>query len=220
MDERKILQQGALSIKHLCSVDKRLERVITAIGPISYSTGHDDFVFLVNTIIGQMLSNTVADILSERFVSLCNGTITPDIVLSLSDTEMRGIGLAYSKARFLKNLSEAVKIGSIDFDEMRPLSDREDIARLTSVKGIGMWSAKMYLIFVLDRPDVLPFEDMAFIQSFKWLYSPDNASKETIEKKCKKWKPYSSVAARYLYRALDLGYTKYPFHLYKPLMRG
>ena len=102
---------------------------------------------------------------------------------------MRGIGLAYSKARFLKNLSEAVKKGSIDFDEISQLPDREAIARLTSVNGIGTWSAKMYLIFVLDRPDVLPFEDMAFIQSFKWLYLSDNASKETIEKKCKKWKP-------------------------------
>lgn len=189
MDEVKILHQDAISIKHLCSVDKRLERVITAIGPISYSTDHDDFIFLVNTIIGQMLSNTVADVLSERFLSLCNGTISPDIVLSLSDTEMRGIGLAYSKARFLKNLSEAVKKGSIDFDEISQLPDREAIARLTSVNGIGTWSAKMYLIFVLDRPDVLPFEDMAFIQSFKWLYLSDNASKETIEKKCKKWKP-------------------------------
>ena len=73
----------------------------------------------------------------------------------------------------------------------------------------------MFLIFVLDRPDVLPFEDGAFLQTYRWLYKTDEVSPESIKKKCKKWRPYSSYTARYMYRALDTGLTKEPFHLYK-----
>jgi len=73
----------------------------------------------------------------------------------------------------------------------------------------------MYLIFVLDRQDILPTEDTAFIQSYEWLYKTTDRSKESIEKRCKKWKPYSSIATRYLYRALDAGFTKEEFHLFK-----
>lgn len=73
----------------------------------------------------------------------------------------------------------------------------------------------MYLLFVLDRQDILPFEDAAFLQSYCWMYKTNDKTKEAIIKRCKKWKPYSSVAARYLYRALDMGFTKQEFHLYK-----
>lgn len=220
MDDAILLCKESESIKHLYTVDKRLERVISEIGHISYSTPQDDFTFLVSTIIGQMLSNSVADVLTDRFFDLCNGVITPASIKALTDDEIRGIGLAYSKARFLRNLSTAVTEGTLNFTELKSLSDPEIIKRLTTIKGIGMWTAKMYLIFVLDRQDVLPYEDMAFIQSYKWLYKADDLSKEAVERKCKKWKPYSSIAARYLYRALDMGYTKTPFHLYKPLKRG
>ena len=81
--------------------------------------------------------------------------------------------------------------------------------RLTKLRGIGEWVAHMYLIFVLDRQDILPTTDVAFIQVYEWLY------KTSVEKKLKKWKPYSSIAARYFYRALDEGYTKEEFHLFK-----
>ncbi|MCC8014242.1 MAG: hypothetical protein LIO87_03520 [Eubacterium sp.] len=83
------------------------------------------------------------------------------------------------------------------------------------ILGIGKWTAKMYLIFVLDCPDVLPVEDAAFLQAYKWLYKTEDCSEKSVYKKCKKWKPYSSIAARYLYRALDMGYTKKEFHLFK-----
>ena len=96
--------------------------------------------------------------------------------------------------------------------------DEEVIKELTSIRGIGKWTAKMYLLFVLDRQDILPIEDGAFLQSYKCLYKKDDISKISIGKKCKKWKPYSSVAARYLYRALDIGMTKLEFDLYKDLL--
>ena len=94
------------------------------------------------------------------------------------------------------------------------MTDEAALKELVSLHGIGIWTAKMYLIFVLDRQDILPFEDVAFLQSYKWLYKAEDVSKASIEKKCKKWKPYSSIAARFLYRALDMGFTKKEFHLF------
>lgn len=83
-----------------------------------------------------------------------------------------------------------------------------------ALHGIGKWTAKMYLIFVLDRQEILPYEDIAFLQSYEWLYKTKDRSKKSIEKKCKKWKPYSSIASRYLYKALDTGLTKESFKLF------
>ena len=86
---------------------------------------------------------------------------------------------------------------------------------LQKIKGIGKWSSKMYLIFVLGKNDILPYEDMAFIQAYSWLYNTNKTDKKSIINKCKKWGKYSSVASRYLYKALDLGYTKNKFSEYK-----
>ena len=99
--------------------------------------------------------------------------------------------------------------------ELQNLSNDEVIKKLTSLRGIGLWTAKMYLIFVLNRQNVLPVEDVAFLQSYKWMYKTDDISKNSVIKNCKKWSPYSSIAARYLYRALDTGLTKNEFYLYK-----
>lgn len=105
-------------------------------------------------------------------------------------------------------------MGNLDFSKLPDMTDKAALKELVSLRGIGTWTAKMYLIFVLDRQDILPFEDVAFLQSYKWLYKTEDVSTATIEKKCKKWKPYSSIAARFLYRALDIGFTKEEFHLY------
>lgn len=88
---------------------------------------------------------------------------------------------------------------------------------MTSVRGLGNWTAKMYLMFVLGRPDVLPFEDGAFRQTYRWLYRTEKCSAEDIKARCKKWRPFSSTAARYFYQVLDRGYTKNEFHLYGQL---
>lgn len=89
------------------------------------------------------------------------------------------------------------------------------IKKLTSVRGIGNWTAKMYLLFVLGRQDILPYEDGAFLQSYRWMYRTDECATQAVLKRCKKWKPYSSIASQYLYRALDMGLTKTEFHLNK-----
>ena len=155
-----------------------------------------------------MLSTKAARKIHERLQKLCNGNITPERINSMTDEQIKSIGTSFQKVRYIRNLTNAVIDRTIIFDSLMSLSDEEAIKALTKIQGIGNWTAKMYLIFVLNRPDVLPFEDGAFLQSYKWLYNTDDVSKESIIRKCECWKPYSSIASRYMYIALDSGMTK------------
>ena len=112
-------------------------------------------------------------------------------------------------------MTNSIINGELDLTALSDMSDDQVAKMLTSFKGVGPWTSKMYLMFVLNRQDVLPYEDAAFLQAFEWMYKTTNRSKEFVTKKCNKWKPYSSIASRYLYRALDTGLTKNEFHLYK-----
>ena len=211
------LNQTSESIKHLCQKDKRLAKVISLVGEITYRTYSDgkEFEFLVHEIIEQMLSIKAGMKIYERLKDLCEGNITPQKLADFSIDEIRQIGTSTSKAKSLKSLAESVIDGTLDLNTLSEKSDEEVIKNLSKIHGIGMWTAKMFLIFALDRQDVLPFEDVAFLQSYCWMHKTDDRSKESVIKKCKKWKPYSSIAARYMYRALDMGFTKEPFRLFK-----
>jgi len=162
-----------------------------------------------------MLSAKVGDVISNRLLNLCNGNISPEIINSLSDAEIKNIGTSNSKVRYIRELTNAVLSEKIDFDELSTLKDEMVVKKLTSIYGIGNWSAKMYLIFVLNRQDVLPYEDVAFLQAYCWAYKTNDKTPSSIMKKCQKWRPYSSIASRYMYKALDMGLTKNEFHLYK-----
>lgn len=203
------------SIKYLCSKDKRLAKVIQSVGEITYMPHDNAYEQIVDSIIGQMLANKVASVLRKRLLDLCFGSVTPHSINRLTDSEIKSIGISTSKVKYIRNLTESVFNGDVSFDNLDSKSDAEIIKMLTSVQGIGNWSAKMFLIFVLNRQNILPFEDMAFLQSYSWLYKTDDLKPASVKKKCQKWAPYSSIAARYLYRALDTGLTKKDFHLFK-----
>lgn len=201
------------SLDHLQKVDKRLSKVIERIGVLeyhSYNDSGDGFVFLVREIVGQMISSKVKKVLYNRLLELCANEITPCRISALSIEDLRGIGLSKSKSEYIINLANWTKEGSINFSALNQLSDENIIKSLTAIKGIGNWTAKMYLIFFLQREDVLPYEDGAFLQAYKWLYNTKKTTPESISRKCKKWKPYQSIGARYMYQALDRGLTKIP----------
>lgn len=203
------------SILYLSKKDKRLAKVIKEIGPISYTIHTDGYAFLVHEIIEQMLSIKAGAIIYSRLTEMCDGKITPAAISNLSDEQIKTIGTSKNKISYIRALTEKVISGQLDLKSLEKLSDSEVTKELTSIKGIGNWTSKMYLIFVLNRPDVLPIEDVAFLQSFRWMMNKDNVDKNYIISKCKKWSPYSSTAARYMYKALDSGLTKNRFHLYK-----
>lgn len=204
-------------IRYLSDKDKRLAKLIHTIGPIKVSEHNDDFAFIVCEIIGQMLSNKVADVMIDRLAEQCNGNITIESVKNVGTDGLKAIGLSSAKVSYIKNVLVAVETGELDFDDLRDKDDDVVVKKLKRIKGIGNWTAKMYLLFVLRRDNVLPYEDGAFIQGYRWLYNTTDLSVESVKKRCKKWEPYSSLAARYMYKAVDYGLTKYPFHLYKDL---
>ena len=209
------LDANSESVHFLCCRDKRLAKVISMIGPINYIPYDDSYSFLVSQIIGQMLSNKVAQTIFKRLIDLCDGSVTPHKISLLTDEQIKSVGTAKAKVEYIRCLTEAVISNDLIFSELTTMSDIEVMKKLTTLHGIGNWSAKMYLIFVLDRQDILPYEDIAFLQGYSWLYKTADLSPAILQKKCSKWKPYSSTAARFLYRALDIGLTKNEFHLYK-----
>ena len=204
------LNKETESIKYLCQKDKKFEAVVSMVGEISYKPYADgkEFEFLAHEIIEQMLSIKAGAKIYERLEILCNGNVSANTISKLSIDEIKTIGTSVSKAKSLKCLADSVISKEIDLESLNTMSDEEVIKKLTKLHGIGMWTAKMFLIFALNRLDILPFEDVAFLQSYCWLYKTEDRSKGSVIKRCKKWKPYSSIAARYLYRALDLGFTK------------
>lgn len=215
MNNTRILNQNTASVLYLCRKDKRLAKVIAMVGEITYQTYTDSYAFLVQQIIGQMLSNKAADKICKRLEDLCGNRITLESIQALSDEQIKSVGTSASKVSYIRCLTKAVLDKQIIFEEFPDMTDQEIVKKLTLIRGIGKWSAKMYLIFVLDRQDVLPLEDAAFLQGYQWMYKIKDMKSENIEKRCKKWSPYASIAARYLYRALDMGLTKEEFHLYK-----
>lgn len=199
-------------ILYLKQQDSRLADLIDDIGEIVCHEHVDDFSFIASEIVGQMLSNKVADILFDRLRELCLGEVTPKAILDHTIDELRSIGISKSKAACLHDFAVSIVDGNIDLQQFHIMNTAEVIERLTKVKGIGPWTAKMYALFVLRHSDVLPYEDGAFLQSYKWLYETTEVKPKTIITDCRKWQPYSSYAARYLYRALDVGYTQMNVH--------
>lgn len=214
---RQIITLNAASpeIQYLCKKDTRLAKLISVVGSISYEIHNDQYEFIVHEIIEQMLSIKAGNKIFSRLVDLCDGKVTPEAINKLTDEEIKSIGTAASKVSYIRSVTDATLDGSLDYKVLETMSDDEVLKELTAIKGIGKWTANMYLIFVLNRMDILPTNDAAFLQAYEWLYKTTDRSDTSIINRCKKWKPYSSVASRYLYRALDEGFTKEEFHLFK-----
>lgn len=149
MNEVITLNTDSPEIQHLCKVDKRLDKVISMVGAISYQLYADPYDFLIHEIIEQMLSVKSGYVIYSRLEKLCDGKIIPEVVGALTIKEIRSIGTSYSKADYIKSLTHSVMSGEIDFEAFKAMSDEEVIKHLTNLKGIGMWTAHMYLIFVL-----------------------------------------------------------------------
>ena len=182
--------------------DKKLAWLMERVGPLSHTDLKDDFLFFIEQVIGQMLSIRVADVMTGRLAALCRGEITASTICSLSVDELKKIGISLRKAECIRQIAFMVENGSLNFGKLKELSDAEIIKSLTAIKGIGNWTAKMYL-YKIDRPDVLPYEDATFLAAYKWLYRTRNVKPEAVRQRCRKWSPYSSIAAMYLYAAFD-----------------
>jgi len=163
----------------------------------------DHFVALARSIVGQQLSTKAAQSIWLRFLTLFKGAPTPKAVLKLTEQKMRAVGLSFSKIKYIKNLAQFA-LEHPKFPELAALTDAEIIELLTEIKGIGRWTAEMFLIFALGREDVFSNGDLGLRNAVKRLYKlRKDPSPEKLDKITKAWSPYRSHAARVLWKSLD-----------------
>lgn len=192
-----------ISLNHLRK-DRKLAKVIDRVGEFNLSLTKNPYQSLVEAIITQQLSGKAADSISTRFRAIYGRFPKPDDVMETSDAKLRKSGLSYMKISYIKDLSKKVESKEIRLAYMKNLTDEEIIVQLTQVKGIGRWTAEMFLIFSLGRLDVLPVGDLGLKKGIQRLYSlKEIPEKEQMERIAEKWKPYRSVATWYLWRSLD-----------------
>ena len=191
------------ALAHLRAADPQLARVIDAVGPYRITYSEPCFGSLVRSIIYQQLSGKVASVIHGRFVALTGEPVRPARILKLTPEQMRAAGLSGQKAAYIRDLAE--KARKVGFARLPELSDEEVIQRLTVVKGVGVWTAHMFLIFCLRRPDILPVGDLGVRMAIRKVYGrPDLPSPREMESIAAPWHPWCSVASWYLWRSLEL----------------
>jgi len=193
------------AVRELKKRDNQLATIIEQVGPCRLKRGEQGLSPLVYSIIGQQLSGYAARAIRSRFQELFgNDGIKPEQLARTSDEELRGTGVSWAKARCLRSLADHVLSGSIDFDEFQNRDDEDIIRTLTRVKGIGRWTAEMYLMFSLNRMDVFPIDDLSLRAAMRKVYGLDGDDFQA--QACRiadGWRPYRSVACWYLYAHLD-----------------
>jgi DNA-3-methyladenine glycosylase II len=193
------------AINHLKKSDPVLAGIIEKVGPYRMQYSDPTFHHLAESILYQQLNGKAAATIFGRFTAAAGDPLTPKGILKLSDAEMRAIGLSRQKTSYLRDLSEKTKAGLMEFERMPELSDQDVIAHLTQVKGVGVWTARMFLMFTLRRPDILPTGDYGIQAAIKKYYKKRKWPKPAvIEKIAKPWSPYRSIACWYLWRSLDV----------------
>lgn len=193
-----------LALRHL-EKDLVIKNLIKKYGTAKLSRGTNDiFLDLIETIVNQQLSGRVADVILGRFKNIFKDEqITAQKVINISDSNLRRVGLSFQKIKYIKGLCEKLINKELDLQSLRKLSDDKVKEKLTSIKGIGPWSAEMTLIFSLSRPDIFALGDLGLCTAVSRLYKVDRKDKKKIEIISQKWSPYRSYACWYLWRSLE-----------------
>ena len=187
-----------------------MRKLIKQIGPLDEARRRrgrpkDAYGALVRSITGQQLSTKAAATIYGRVTDLFGGrTPTPEELIEVDEETLRGAGLSYAKARYLRSLAEHVISGELELDRLHKLPDAEVSAQLTAVKGLGQWTADMFLIFHLRRPDVLPVGDLGVRRAVELAYGlPDLPAAAELTRIGEPWRPFRSIASLYLWESLD-----------------
>jgi DNA-3-methyladenine glycosylase II len=197
------------AIQHLKTADPALAAVIEKVGPYRMQYIPPTFHSLVRSIVYQQLSGGAAATIFGRLVAATSNPVRPDTILALSFDQMRALGLSKQKAAYVRDLAAKTAAGGVLFEKLRRLSDQRIIDTLTEVKGIGVWTVHMFLIFALRRPNVLPTGDLGIRNAVQRVYGLKATPKPgDIEKIAERWHPYCSVATWYLWRSLELSKSK------------
>jgi DNA-3-methyladenine glycosylase II len=193
------------AVDHLKKSDPVLRAIIERVGPCRMEFGVPEFASVAEAIVYQQLNGKAAVSIFNRFAELAGDPLTPEGILKLSDAQLRGVGLSKQKSAYLKDLAQKTSDGLLNFARLPEMTDDEVIEHLTQVKGIGAWTAHMFLMFSLRRPNVLPTGDYGVQVAIKKHYKKRKLPKpKDMEKLARVWEPYRSVACWYMWRSLDI----------------
>jgi DNA-3-methyladenine glycosylase II len=193
------------AVNHLKKCDPILRAIIERVGPCRMEFGEPEFSSLAEAIVYQQLNGKAAVTIFNRFAELAGDPLTPEGILKLSNEQMRSVGLSKQKSAYLKDLAAKTSDGLLNFARLPDMTDDEVIEHLTQVKGIGVWTSHMFLIFSLRRPNVLPTGDYGVQMAIRKHYKKRKLPKpKDMEKIARAWEPYRSVACWYLWRSLDI----------------
>ncbi len=188
------------------SKDKHLKKLIKKFGPCKIRKRSRPYYFedLVSSIVGQQLSGKAAKTIFTRVKTLLTKgkIISPESVLKTKDEKLRECGMSWSKVSYIKDLAKKVKRGEVDIKKLNKLTDDQIIEELTKVKGIGRWTAEMFLMFALARPDVFPLDDLGIQKGMNKLFKK-KLSKTVMSKQAENWKPFRTTASWYIWKVTD-----------------
>jgi DNA-3-methyladenine glycosylase II len=187
--------------RHLARRDPALKPIITGVGDCTLQPRGDPFVVLVRSVVSQCISTAAATTISARIDHACGG-IAPVPILSMGEQRLREQGLSGAKARTILELAERARNGLLPLEAFSDLTDEQIIAELTAVRGIGVWTAEMLLIFCLGRPDVLPVGDLGLRAAVQECYELEALPRPNeLRELAEKWRPFRSIATWYLWRS-------------------
>ena len=193
-----IFEYGQKEIDYLKCKDKKLGAAIDKIGIINRKVTPDPFEALISSVVGQQISSKAAVTVWNRLIELL-GSITPESISEVDISKIQVCGMSQRKASYIKGISEAAISGEVDFSKLHTMTDEEIIKKLSSLHGVGEWTAEMLLIFSLNRPDVVSYKDLAIRRGMMNLYGLKELPKDKFDKYRKRYSPYGSVASLYLW---------------------
>ncbi len=191
------------ALQHFKKVDPLLYELAESIDPIVLEKSSNHFVRLVRAIVGQQLSVKAASTIWGRFEKLFKKGVTAQSILAQKDEDIRACGISYPKIKYIKDLAEKVHTKELLLEELEEADEETVIQNLTKVKGIGTWSAEMFLMFALARPDVFSVGDLGLRNAMVRLYALENPTEKELLKISQKWIPYRTYACRILWQSLD-----------------
>jgi len=191
-------QYGEKEIEYLKKKDKQLAAVIDQIGMIKREVNPDLFAALVHSITGQQISSKVHQTVWKRMQEGL-GTITPETISQLSLEEIQAFGMSFRKAEYILSAAQKIIFKEFDINSLHDLSDEEVCAKLTELKGVGVWTAEMLMIFSMQRRNILSYGDLAIQRGLRMIYHHRQIDREKFNKYWKRYTPYASVASLYIW---------------------
>ncbi|WP_165171673.1 DNA-3-methyladenine glycosylase [Adlercreutzia sp. ZJ242] len=199
-DEPGFVRYDAAATAYLMSKDRKLARAIEAVGSIRRPADGDVFASVVKSIVGQQISTSALKTVLGRLAVKAGDPVTPEAVGALSVDALQSCGMTFRKAGYIKSFADAVRSGEFDLDALARMGDEEAVKALTSLRGVGRWTAEMVLIFSMNRMNVFAFDDVGIHRGIRMVYHHRDVSRELFERYRRRFSPYCTVASLYFWQ--------------------